>query len=647
MKPLKVILLFFFCTSAQAQTLSSIITIGGSGDDNGFSIAVDRYSNQYITGYFSGTVDFDPGTGVMNLVSLGGSDIFIAKYSATGNLIWAKSIGGTSDLDFGKSITVDADENVYVTGAFGGSVDFDPGPGVYMQNSNGHGDIFILKLTKTGDLSWAKDIGSSNPDIGQFIKLDAGGNVYTTGMYFGPCDFDPGLGVYTLPSNFTEEGFVCKLSSSGDFIWAKSIAGACTDRVDGLAIDPTGNIYLTGVFQCNNIDFDPGPGTYYLSTEADQEQFISKWDSAGNFLWARQLSTGALQFSQGLYITLDAAGNVYTCGRFGGTTDFDPGPGTLIYSYTGGCANFISKYSNSGNMIWTKVFAGSNQSFATSMAVDSLGFIYTTGCFESYADFDPGSGVVVLPNAGYQDIYINKFTPDGDYLWAKPMGGPSDDESYSLALDQQGNIFTTGYFNLTADFNPLGPTHNHRSSAGAADIFFQKLSQNQAVLGINWASFTAQQISSDVLLKWTASGTSNGNFIVQHSADNFSWSTIFSTNDNSGKIDYSYLHQFPGNGSHYYRIIEKDIDGKLSFSKVLVIKILGQVNAFQILSHASHGLLNIKVNIAQTLSLYDNTGKLLWKEKRGEGLLRIDISKYPKSAYILKSDTQSMVFIIN
>src|SRR5262249_14945501 len=161
------------------------------GDDIGYSIAVDASGNVYTTGFFHGTVDFDPGSGTKNLVATGSNtDIFISKLDASGNYVWAKKIGGNT-ADIGYSIAFDASGNVYTTGSFQGTVDFDPGTGTQNLVASGSTEIFISELDASGNFVLAKHMGGGLYGYGQCIKVDASGNIYTTGYFSGTADFDP------------------------------------------------------------------------------------------------------------------------------------------------------------------------------------------------------------------------------------------------------------------------------------------------------------------------------------------------------------------------------------------------------------------------------------------------------------------------
>jgi len=201
--------LFGLSNNANAQALQWAKAMGGYFSDIGQSIALDGSGNVYTTGYFRGIADFDPGAGVTNLTSAGSYDIFISKLDASGNFVWAKAIGGlTNDLVF--SIALDGSGNVYTTGSFEGTVDFDPAAGFYNLTSVGNADIFISKLDASGNFVWANAMGGTDMENGYSIALDGSGNVYTTGVFAGTADFDPGTGVANLTSAGFYDIFVAK-----------------------------------------------------------------------------------------------------------------------------------------------------------------------------------------------------------------------------------------------------------------------------------------------------------------------------------------------------------------------------------------------------------------------------------------------------
>ncbi len=473
------ILLTTTVQSANAQNVEFTwaADMGGLGDflSNEF-IATDASGNAYTTGWFQGTVDFDPGPGVFNLTSAGRRDIFVQKLDSSGNFLWAKAMGDPYD-DYGTGIAVDASGNVYTTGSFLGTVDFDPGAGTANLASWGGGKIFIQKLDASGDFLWAK-LTSGIQSGG--IVLDTSGHVYTTGGFRGVRDFDAGPGVFNLTSAGADDIFIQKLDGSGNFLWAKSMGGGFDDYGRSITLDASGNVYTTGAF-LGTADFDPGAGTSDLTSAAGSRKiFVSKLDASGNFVWAVSMD-GGYYYNAGWGLSVDASGNVYTTGTFKGTTDFDPGPGVVnLTSANSGVSYdiFVSKLDASGNFLWAKQMGAAGWDAGSDIAVDASGSVYTTGYFYYTVDFDPGAGAFNLTSAGGFDIFVLKLDSDGNFVWAKAMGGTGWEKGQGIVVDTAGHVYTTGWFRGTTDFDPGAGAFNLTSESlySSADVFVQKLS---------------------------------------------------------------------------------------------------------------------------------------------------------------------------
>lgn len=386
---------------------------------------------------------------------------------------FASGMGGVS-TDLGQSIAVDAAGNVYITGRFSFTADFDPGPNTATLTSAGGFDVFVQKLNAAGGLVWARAIGGTGIDVGIAVAVDGAGNVYTTGCFTGTADFDPGPGVANLTSaggTFDADVFVSKLDFNGNFVWAKGLGGADSDWAEGIAVDAAGNVYTTGSF-FDAADFDPGAATVTLNSGGGDDIYVSKLDSDGNFLWA--VAMGGTGTDVGTDIAVDAAGGIYTTGSFQGTADFDPGGGVANRSSAGSDDIFVVKLTTDGNFIWASTMGGTNADVGLGIAVDGSGNAHTTGFFQSPADFDPGAGTRNLAGAGGNDIFVSKLDFNGNYLWAKGLGGPSTDVGEGIAVDAGGSVYTTGFFRGKADFNP-GAGSTPLTSAGDSDIFVSQL----------------------------------------------------------------------------------------------------------------------------------------------------------------------------
>ena len=235
----------------RAQDLVWAKRAGGTSVDFGFGIAVDGSGNSYVTGRFGGSATFGPGES--NETTLTGADgIFVAKYDASGDLVWAKRAGGTR-TDSGNGIAVDGSGNSYVTGLFEDSATF--GPGESNETTlTGAGsddladDIFVAKYDASGDLVWAKRAGGTSIDFGEGIAVDGSGNSHVTGQLRGSATFGPGETNETTltTAGFFSDIFVAKYDASGDLVWAKRAGGTSFDFGSGIAVDGSGNSYVTG-----------------------------------------------------------------------------------------------------------------------------------------------------------------------------------------------------------------------------------------------------------------------------------------------------------------------------------------------------------------------------------------------------------------
>jgi len=314
-----------------AKSMGSPMTNGG---ESGAGVAVDKFGYIYITGNFEGIADFDPGINVANLTSVNGSiDCFIAKYDSSGNYVWAKSIGGNYP-DNGGHITVnDNGISICVVGIFRDTVDFSMGLGKANLISSGKADIFIAKYDSSGKYIWAGSIGSADDDRCPDMVVDDSDNIYFTGYFSDTTDFDIGSSVTNLTSIGGHDIFIAKYDTRGNFLWAKSIGSLGDDRGLGVAIDESGNLYVTGTFQ-DTVDFDPGPQIATLNSMGkSNDVFVAKYDTRGNYVWAG--SMGGNGYDNGSNIAIDKIGNLYITGQFEGTADFDPGPGLTNLSTTG------------------------------------------------------------------------------------------------------------------------------------------------------------------------------------------------------------------------------------------------------------------------------------------------------------------------
>lgn len=389
------------------------------------------------------------------------------------NFEWAKDAKGNI-FSQGSSIAYDAAGNVYVTGAFYDTVDFDPNVGVFNLISNGTSDIYVLKLDALGNFIWAKSVGGASQDQANSLYVDEGGDVYITGFFSNSVDFDPGVGMYNLVSNGLKEVFVLKLNSLGDFVWAKQFGGVENDEGNDITVDENRFVYVTGIFS-DTADFDPGASVSNLISNGGFDGFVLKLLPSGDLNWVKSVG-GTNNDDRSLALDLDSNNNIYITGYYREVVDFDPGVGTVSLTSNGMRDCYILKLDALGDFIWVKTIGGGAQDYGKDIIIDdATGNVFVTGEFQFTVDFDPGAGTANLVSNGILDAYVLKLNTNGDYVWAKNYGGNSLENSISISLDPDGNIYTTGNFYGTADFDPGVGVSNLIASGSSADIFVLKL----------------------------------------------------------------------------------------------------------------------------------------------------------------------------
>jgi hypothetical protein len=500
--------LHFIC---QLPTLDWAISNSGTGYlDISTGLVVDDLGNSYSIGTFMAQTDFDPGIGTFYLTPNGSEDVYIQKLNSSGQLIWAIQIGGNSFLedDHAAEICLDHENNLLITGNFYGSGDFDPSTNSYILNSQGNSDCFIAKYTNNGDFIWAKSIGGGNIDAGRSIISLSNNDIIITGQFFGPIDFDPGIGsnyLYpTIPYNngslsYTTDFFTLKLSSSGDFIWA-NINGDYSDDICYSSIDSNDNIIQVGRF-AGSIDIDPGTSVLNLYSGGNGNgygTFIRKLSPTGNLIWAKSLENGLSSSADVLSVTVDNNDNIIMSGYFFGTIDFDPNNSIFNLTSNGASDCYTLKLNTNGDFLWVKSIGGNANGLeaGASLTNDNLNNIYVLGYLESpgsTVDFDNGPNSYFLSDD--YGTFLVKYDFNGNLQWAtriersidlnqifycwETSSGPGITGGRCIKIE--GNsIYISGAFSHTIDFDPsssnfLLSTAPNPSSASSTDSFVHKL----------------------------------------------------------------------------------------------------------------------------------------------------------------------------
>jgi len=380
---------------------------GGSSSDHIQGIAVDSSGNAYITGFFEDTVSF----GDSSLTSGGSYDVFVVKISSSGSWLWAESAGGSS-YDHGRGIAVVSSGNAYITGSFYGTASF----GSTSLTSGDNGDVFVAKLSGNGSWSWAvKAEGNAGGGDGQSggtgIAVDSSGNAYVTGTFSDTATF----GDTNLMSRGYSDIFVGKVNGqTGSWLWAESAGGAGSDDIREIAVDPSGNPYVTGRFN-DKVTF----GDTNLTSGGGWDIFVAKLSSSGSWSWA--VKAGGTDRDEGFGIAVDSSGNAYVTGTFSDTATF----GSTNLMSSGSRDIFVAKLSSSGSWSWAVKAGGTEWDEGFGIAVDSSGNPHVTGRFNDKVTF----GDTNLTSGGGWDIFVTGVSEsDGDGISDSADGDSEDDE---------------------------------------------------------------------------------------------------------------------------------------------------------------------------------------------------------------------------
>ncbi len=367
---------------------------------------------------------------------------------------WAKQAGGPNH-DYGISIATDANGNSYVTGYFSDISSF----GRTTLNSSGLFDVYVAKLDPSGNWLWATNAGGVDNDYGDAIALDDSGNIYVTGYFNGTASF----GSITITSSGGLDVFFAKLDPNGNWLWAMKAGGAIDDYGSGIAIDITGNCYITGTFQGTALF-----GDTTLTSGGSRDVFVGKLDSNGNWLWIKK-GGGSSGGKTCNAIATDIYGNCVVTGYFMGNVGFGS---TTLNNSTNYSDTFAAKLDSNGNWMWATRASASLQIQAYGISTDSACNSYVIGWFKSTATF---GSITVGHITNNTDMFVAKLSPNGTWLWAKKAGGSNNDDGYGIKTDAAGNSYLTGSFEGTAYFGSSSISIN---PSGEKDVYVAKIDNN-------------------------------------------------------------------------------------------------------------------------------------------------------------------------
>ena len=497
-------LIIFLLFSAQLvagqTTLEWAKQIGGTGNETVSKMTVDQNGNSYITGDFTGIVDFDPSEKTHNIQSIGSRDLFIAKYDSLGKFQWVYQI---VSIDHGSKyfknnitgVVVDKNGSAFFTGNFLGVVDFNLLNGGYVVDAKTK-YWFVLKLTGQGEFLWVENIetGSNIIDnlyenVASSLTIDHSGNIYLAGAFKNfkqKIDFDPDNGIAHLTSPEGKGGYILKLNNDGNFVWVKGLFATYSCVVKCIKIDNEDNIVAAGIFG-SDVDFDPDTGIYKMFPGNGTGTFILKLDNDGRFEWANNVRSSTTIYNHMAEndifdMELDQQGNMVATGWFDHTAKFgsielnsggyysSPDADATYSSYR---AIYVFKMHKTGYFKWAYDFGPIDKNCeigAKGITTDFQSNIYISGIASGACDFKPGNGIQQLYEYNYGDGYLLKLDSNGQYLGTVRLA--CNGRVRHLSPDA---LCLSCTFSGERDFNPGTESYLFRTK-GENDIAIFKLS---------------------------------------------------------------------------------------------------------------------------------------------------------------------------
>lgn len=467
-------IVLFNYTLAQIPPFEWAGSSGGTQTDNIHGMNIDYQGNVINVGRFRGIADYDPGTGSNSIQANGSSfNTYIQKVNPDGTLAWVKSLLGASNSNYANSASSDSQGNIYITGMFSGTVDFNPNVGINNLTSTQISDAYILKLNALGDLIWIKTIDmNTGLSEGISIVVDYNDDLIVAGNYQGTADFDPGPAIVNETSFGSDDVFILKLNNNGNYMWHKVVGGVNVDQVSSVDVNNVNDVFIAGTFS-STADLEAGVGTTNITALGVSDIFIEKLDETGDFQWVKTFGgTGDDYVSS---IKIDINGNIINTGRFAGSMDIDPGTFTTTLSAIGTSDIYVQKLDYNANFLWGFSQGSTGSHIGNDVHTDILGDVYLTGSFRNTVDFNPGSGVFNMTSTGGSDNpFIQKISASGSFEWAFSFS--SVGEGKAIRIDNNKNIYIAGDYSASADFNP-GAGTSPLTSNGLKDSYLVKLSQ--------------------------------------------------------------------------------------------------------------------------------------------------------------------------
>ena len=462
------------------------------GFSHGAENALDSEGNIYTVGYFNGIVDFDPsedGVYGLNANTSYTAEVFIQKLSPNGDFLWVKYISGISD-ETPLDIAIDSNDNVYVGCILNGPIIFNPVSENIVITEWTY-EKHLVKLNSSGGFVWAKNY-PTNFSLNDIV-IDSDDNILLCGSFFGSEYFAPGDDESLVSSNGSNDIFLLKLDSDGNFLWVKTIGGSASDLTEFITTDSYGNIYIAGRFK-DTVDFDfSDTSENFLVSSGGYDIFLQKLDNDGNFIWVEQF--GALSDDFINAFTVDNEGeNIFVSASL---EDVDLSSGEIISSPSGFGDDYVLQLDDNGDLQWSYQISGVNVN-PKSMTTDTDSNVYITGEFGENVILDNESGEQLNSGSNNRTLFILELNKEGEFTWAKRVLGKNIN-STSITSNSQDSLYVTGSITRSADFdidsNPGEFVIHIDEYAGDLHAFSLKLSSQEPIDNVSISENSIDELS--------------------------------------------------------------------------------------------------------------------------------------------------------
>lgn len=449
--------------------------IGGTSTDRVAGLTLANNNEVWIGGYFANTVDFDQDPNQSFSLSALGGDGFIAGYNlSSGSFVNAYQLQGTG---FSRvwDLAIDPSNAIWSVGALYLNTDFDPSGSGYVLSSpsGGNANSFFAKYQALAfDTAWATEDRAGGDDYIYDAQYLSNGSILLTGSFEGQVDMDPGPAEFPLEARGSSDIFIGKYSATMQLEWALHFGGTAFEEASQVAEDPAGNIYICGHYLGNLIY--PGPnGTDSLVSASQASVFLAKINPQGQVLWMKDIQGLGNEYAYGL--SVNSQGKIALGGWMQGSISFN---GSSNVPNVSNRAAYLAVYDTAGLYQWHQIVDGASNEYAYACLASESGDFFLAGSYRNTVDFDPGPGSdSYTSNFGGNDVFISKYDATGQYQWVQVLGQNSFEAASGLAEDLNQNIYLTGDFSATQDFDASAASQSLTSN-GFTDIFVLSLSNS-------------------------------------------------------------------------------------------------------------------------------------------------------------------------